>query len=195
SSKRRDQLQDKHAERVFKVLKNNSLVTGKGLNQEIGLKCLGDTRWGSHYVIDMQLLELNDHFTEVNTKLLLCMTCLNLINHFLAFNTEDLVSFVKFYPNDFYTSDLIELKNQLETYIIDMSSDIEFTEVNGVGELAKRMKEKNKDKVYPLVYMLLKLVLILPVSTVTVEKAFSTMIIIKNRLRNRMGDQWMNDIL
>ncbi|GAV91744.1 Dimer_Tnp_hAT domain-containing protein [Cephalotus follicularis] len=113
--------------------------------------------------------------------------CLNAINHFLAFNTEDLVSFAKFYPNDFSTTDLMELKNQLETYIIDMHSYIEFTEVNDIGELAKRMKEKNKNKVYPLVYMLLKLVLILPVSTATMERAFFVMTIIKNRLRNRNG--------
>ncbi|GAV67124.1 DUF4371 domain-containing protein [Cephalotus follicularis] len=47
-------------------------------------------------VIDMQLLDLNNRFTEINTKLLLCMVCLNPINHFLAFNTDDLVSFAKF---------------------------------------------------------------------------------------------------
>ena len=35
----------------------------------------------------------------------------------------------------------------------------------------------------------------LPVATVTVERAFSVMNIIKNRLRNRIGDQWMNDCL
>ena len=29
----------------------------------------------------------------------------------------------------------------------------------------------------------------------TVERAFSVMNIIKNRLRNRIGDQWMNDNL
>ncbi|GAV87493.1 Dimer_Tnp_hAT domain-containing protein, partial [Cephalotus follicularis] len=127
---------------------------------------------------------LNDHFTKVNTKLFLCMDYLNLINHFLAFNTEDLVSFTKFYPIDFSTADLMELKNQLETYIIDMCSDIDFTEVNDIGELAKRIKEKNKDKVYPLVYMLLKLALILPVSTATMERTFSAVTIIKNRLRN-----------
>ncbi|GAV74974.1 LOW QUALITY PROTEIN: DUF4371 domain-containing protein, partial [Cephalotus follicularis] len=43
SCKRRDQLQDKHAERVFKALENNGLVTGKVLNQEIGLKSPSDT--------------------------------------------------------------------------------------------------------------------------------------------------------
>ena len=39
------------------------------------------------------------------------------------------------------------------------------------------------------------LALILPVATTTVERAFLAMNIIKNRLHNRIGDQWMNDCL
>jgi hypothetical protein len=37
--------------------------------------------------------------------------------------------------------------------------------------------------------------LILPIATATVERTFSAMNIIKNRLHSRMGDQWMNDCL
>ncbi|KAK8930679.1 hypothetical protein KSP39_PZI011654 [Platanthera zijinensis] len=48
---------------------------------------------------------------------------------------------------------------------------------------------------YPLVYSLIKLVLLLPVATATVERAFSAMKIIKTRLRNRMNDEWLNDSL
>jgi hypothetical protein len=48
---------------------------------------------------------------------------------------------------------------------------------------------------YPLVYRLLKLAMILPVATSTVERAFSAMKIVKSKLRNRMGDDWMNDCL
>ena len=48
---------------------------------------------------------------------------------------------------------------------------------------------------YPLVYSLVTLVLILPVATAIVERTFSAMNIIKNQLRNRIGDQWMNDCL
>ena len=54
---------------------------------------------------------------------------------------------------------------------------------------------KKNDVSYPLVYSLVTLALILLVGTVTVEKAFSVMNIIKNRLRNWIGDQWMNDYL
>ena len=39
------------------------------------------------------------------------------------------------------------------------------------------------------------LALILLVVTATVERDFSVMNIIKNRLRNKIGDQWMNNYL
>ena len=48
---------------------------------------------------------------------------------------------------------------------------------------------------YPLIYSLVTLVLILLIATTNVERDFSAMNIIKNRLRNRIGDQWMNDYL
>ena len=46
-----------------------------------------------------------------------------------------------------------------------------------------------------MVYSLVTLTLILSVATTTIERVFSTMNIIKNRLHNRMGDQWINDCL
>ena len=57
------------------------------------------------------------------------------------------------------------------------------------------MIETKKNISYPLVYSLVTLALILLVATTTVERAFSTMNIIKNQLRNQIGDQWMNDCL
>ena len=41
----------------------------------------------------------------------------------------------------------------------------------------------------------MKLAWTLPVATATVERSFSAMKYIKNKLHNRMGDQWMNDCL
>ena len=52
-----------------------------------------------------------------------------------------------------------------------------------------------KNVSYPLVYSLVILALILLVATATIERAFSAMNIIKNRLRNQIKDQWMNDYL
>ena len=48
---------------------------------------------------------------------------------------------------------------------------------------------------YPLVNLQVKLALTLHVATTIVERSFSAMKYIKNELRNRMGDQWMNDCL
>ena len=57
------------------------------------------------------------------------------------------------------------------------------------------MIEMKKNVLYLLIYLLVTLALILLVTTVTVKRAFSTMNIIKNRLRTQIGDQWMNDCL
>jgi hypothetical protein len=40
-----------------------------------------------------------------------------------------------------------------------------------------------------------ELALILPVATATVERAFSTMKIIKTELRNKMTDGWLNNLM
>ncbi|PIN11338.1 hypothetical protein CDL12_16064 [Handroanthus impetiginosus] len=146
-------------------------------------------------VIDMQLQELNDRFNEVNTELLSCVACLNPSNSFVAFDKQKLIRMAEFYPLEFSSVDRLVLDSQLDTYIIDMRSSDEFLKVTGIVSLAEKLVEKKKDVVYPLIYLLIKLALILPVATATVERAFSAMKIVKNRLRNRMGDQFMNDCL
>ncbi|XP_050156296.1 uncharacterized protein LOC126630229 [Malus sylvestris] len=146
-------------------------------------------------VIDKQLTELNDRFTEKNTKLLLCVACLSPINSFFAFDKEKLMRLAQFYPSDFSEHDLELLKEQLENYIWDMTSNSEFVDLKGISDLAQKMVGTKKDHTYPLVYLLLTLALILPVATASVERVFSAMNIVKNTLRNRMGDLWMNDCL
>ena len=70
-----------------------------------------------------------------------------------------------------------------------------FLEFQGVGELAEKLVKKRKHETYLLVYLLVKLVLTILVTTATVERSFLTIKYIKNELHNRMGDQWMNDCL
>ena len=55
------------------------------------------------------------------------------------------------------------------------------------------MVETRKTDGHPLVYRLITLALILPVATTTVERVFSAMNIVKNRLRNRIREEWMSD--
>ena len=48
---------------------------------------------------------------------------------------------------------------------------------------------------YGIVYKLLKLVLVLPVATASVERIFSAMNTIKNKLRNKTGQKFLNNYL
>ncbi|KAL4626176.1 hypothetical protein ACB092_05G077000 [Castanea dentata] len=146
-------------------------------------------------VIDMQLQELNNRFSEVNTVLLICMACLNPSNSFVAFDKEKLIHLAKFYLYDFPETDILALDSQLQNFIFDMHNNDLFLELQGVSELAEKLVSTRKYETYPLVYLLVKLTLTLPVATATVERSFSAMKYIKNELRNRMGDQWMNDCL
>jgi len=52
-----------------------------------------------------------------------------------------------------------------------------------------------KDIAYPFVHKVLKLVLILPVATASVERVFSAMNFVKNNVRNRIGTNFLNDCL
>jgi len=144
-----------------------------------------------YVVLDMQLQELNNRFNESNTELLICLACLCPNDLFAAFDKEKLLRLAEFYPKDFSAKDLIALEMQLDVYIMDLQSSAEFLELKGIGELARTMVKTKKDKVYPLVYQLVTLSLILPIATATIERVFSTM----NFVKNRMGDQWLNDNL
>jgi hypothetical protein len=57
------------------------------------------------------------------------------------------------------------------------------------------MVDTKKHLAFPLVYQLLKLVLVLPVATASVERCFSAMKIVKTILRNRIGNKFMNDCI
>ncbi|KAL7175372.1 hypothetical protein ACSBR2_029051 [Camellia fascicularis] len=87
------------------------------------------------------------------------------------------------------------LNNHFQNYIIDMHSSNEFSELKGIGDLSRKLVETKMDFVYPLVCLLVKLALILPVAIATVERAFSAMKLIENRLCNRMRDHWLNNYL
>ena len=55
--------------------------------------------------------------------------------------------------------------------------------------------DTQKDEQYYVLYRLLKLVLILPIATASVERVFSTMNYVKNKQRNKMSDEYLNNCL
>ncbi|XP_047949207.1 zinc finger MYM-type protein 1-like [Salvia hispanica] len=146
-------------------------------------------------VIDLQAQELNQRFNEVNTDLVLCMSCFDPRDSFSAFDLEKLLRLARYYPSEFSEVALFELENQLENFIFDVRIDEKFSQISGISGLAQKMVSTRKHEVFPMVYLLVKLSLILPVATASVERAFSAMKIIKTSLRNSMGDQLLNDCL
>ncbi|KAJ9554975.1 hypothetical protein OSB04_009589 [Centaurea solstitialis] len=130
------------------------------------------------------LQELNSRFDEVITELLSCMACFSPNDSFSSFNKDKLVRLAKFYPSDFFEMDFVYLENELETFCFDMKSSVDFNTLKGVECLAAKLVEMKKHVVYPVVYPL-----------ASVERSFSTMKVVQHRLRNKMGDKWMNDCL
>ncbi|KAJ9162755.1 hypothetical protein P3X46_022505 [Hevea brasiliensis] len=131
----------------------------------------------------------------MNTELLLCVACLNPNNSFSSFDKEKLIHLAQFYSCDFSSTEVMALDNQLETYIIDVCSNDQFSTIKGIGGFTQKFVQTKKNLAYPLVYLLVKLALILHVANASVEWAFSTMKTVKIQLQNWMGDQLFNDYL
>src|SRR3954469_7842488 len=85
------------------------------------------------------------------------------------------------------------IRDQLETYVLQVKRNASFSTCEDVQSLAIKMVQTEKHLVFPLVYKLIELALILPVSTASVERAFSAMKLIKSNLRNKINDVWFND--
>ncbi|XP_049403662.1 uncharacterized protein LOC125867269 [Solanum stenotomum] len=124
-------------------------------------------------IIDWQLQELNDRFNEVATNLLHGIACLIPINSFSSFDSKKIMRMTQLYPDDFDEFNMDTLENQLASYIIDVCDvDERFSDINGLCNLSKRLVQMKKYPNYPLVFRLVKLALLLPVATASVERAF-----------------------
>ncbi|XP_070668505.1 uncharacterized protein [Malus domestica] len=123
SSKRCDILREKQSIAVIEAL--NSGITNE-VSQALQRK--------DHDIVNaMQLVGVSDSFS--------------------AIDSQKLLRFAKFYLRDFSINELVILKIQLETYVVDMRSSIEFSSLKEIGDLAKKMVQCKKHKVYSLVYL------------------------------------------
>lgn len=146
-------------------------------------------------VIDLIAQEMENRFPETNNELLSCIACLDPRDSFSKFNRDKLVRLAELYPDDFSLIGRMMLSDQLDNYIYDMRLDVEFSTIQDLETLSKKMVASGKAKVYSMVYHLIELALVLPVATASVERAFSAMDILKTDLRNKLRDEWLNDSL
>ncbi|KAM3359150.1 hypothetical protein P3S68_022083 [Capsicum galapagoense] len=147
-------------------------------------------------VIDLQLGKLNSRFDEVNTDLLLGMASLSPDNSFVNYDKNRIIKLATYYPNEFSSSMLEDLSFELDNYIAYVRQrNNDFSKLKRLGDLSETLVKINLHKTWTLVYLLVKLSLTLPVATATVKRAFSLMKYIKNDLRSRIGDEFLNDCL
>lgn len=76
---------------------------------------------------------------------------------------------VELYPQDFCEVDILDLGAQVDMYITDVSTYENFLDLISMTELEPTMMVSKKVDSYPLVYRLIKLVLILLVATTSIE--------------------------
>lgn len=138
---------------------------------------------------------MNNRFSEASTNLISSIACLDPRDSFSRFDVDKLMYIAQFYHEDFSPSDCSSLPQQLSNFIVNVRKDPEFSTIINLGSLAQKMMKSDKSSLFPLVYRMIELALVLPVATASVERVFSAMKIVKTDLRNRMGDEWMNDSL
>ncbi|GJZ76863.1 zinc finger MYM-type protein 1-like protein, partial [Tanacetum coccineum] len=94
----------------------------------------------------------------------------------------------------FTEQDKIELKLELQHYELD--NDPKLKNVTSLSQLLRKgLQQTEKSKTFPLIDRLIRLILTLPVSTATSERAFSKMKIVKTRLRSTMSDNFLKSSL
>lgn len=146
--------------------------------------------------IDFQLQELNARFCDKTVELLMLSSALSPKEAFKSFKVDDICKLVeKYYPKDFTDQEKIHLRIQLQHYELDVLKHFDFQEISTLCELCRVLSSSGKSTIYHLVDRVIRLVLTLPISTATTERAFSAMKLVKTRLRNKMEDDFLADTL
>ncbi|XP_024190147.1 uncharacterized protein LOC112194124 [Rosa chinensis] len=185
STKRHSALKVIREEEIVELVAAGTLGTRTGANQACTLQRAGATRWGSHLRSISSLIKL---FGATRTTLAELVAngpnkvqgeakSVELDSRFQDNSLELLVLSATFDPRDnfvsFKSEDVCNLA--LKFYSEDFTSSDMYALDMECG--------------------LIFLVLTLPVSTATTERAFSSMNIIKNRLRNKMEYDFLDDLI
>jgi hypothetical protein len=143
-----------------------------------------------------RLFELEFRFSEKVIDLLSTSATLIPANKFRSFKADDICEMVKkYYPSDFTQQEIYGLEQQLKHFVVDASTDKELENVSTLTKLCRCLVESGRHSIYNLIDRLLRLVVTLPVSTASAERAFSTLKIVKTRLRNKMEDEFLANSL
>ncbi|XP_050387914.1 uncharacterized protein LOC126804252 [Argentina anserina] len=146
-------------------------------------------------VLDFQLSELNKRFNDRSCELLMLTSTLDPHDKFSLFETQEVLLAKNFYPQDFMHDDLLTLELECAYYKKDMNHDVVFHTLDSLSDLCRLLVQRRKLDFDPMIYRLICLVLTLPISTATTERDLSSMNIIKNKLRNKIEDDFLDDCM
>lgn len=147
-------------------------------------------------ILDFQLSQLNRRFTEQSSELLILSSTLDPRDKFSQFQIEKVCNLAKkFYPEDFVQGEIFALELECAFYEKDMLIDPKFQNLVSISDLCQQLVQSRKEEFFSMIYRLICLVLTLPVSIATTERSFSSMNIIKNKLRNKIEDEFLDDCM
>ena len=135
-------------------------------------------------------------FSEKIVELLEHSSALDPRDGYISFNSDSILKLAKkYYYLDFTQQELDTLEFQLKHFELDVKNHPKLGKSSSIADLCQGLAYTGKASHYYLVDRLIRLVLTLPVSTASVERAFSAMKIVKSKLRNKMGDEFLSDNL
>ncbi|XP_058772250.1 uncharacterized protein LOC131646122 [Vicia villosa] len=142
--------------------------------------------------LDKQLQELNSRFIEQAMNLLTLSCSLSPKDGYKAFSIYTICSLVeKYYPMHFSDQENNNLEFQRQHFLFVTRQASNLNNFSTIQELCSCLVAFGQAETYFLIDRLLCLILTLPVSTATTERSFSSMIIIKTKLRNKMDDKFI----
>ncbi|CAI0460737.1 unnamed protein product [Linum tenue] len=146
--------------------------------------------------IDVQMTKLGSRFNDRVVELLKLSSSLNPRDGFKTFDIDAICKLAReYYPLDFSDDDIDTLKFQLKMFQVNIPNYPSLEKLSSITDLCKELASTRLGKEYNLIDRLIRLLLTLPVSTATGERAFSAKKIVKNRLRNKMNDDFLADSL
>ncbi|XP_042059346.1 uncharacterized protein LOC121803816 [Salvia splendens] len=183
SCKRQELIREIQAQKLAQALEIDELETWSGLNQELGLK--------RPRTLVLMIIEKNGSKFDDKCKAQDLEACY--VPHGRSKHFVQQVSYRHHFRIDVFIERSLDC--QLDIFMKDIRRDNDFQNLQDLSSLSMKLVETKRDVAYPFVFLLIKLILILPVATASVERVFSGMAFVKNKLRNRIGDKPLNDCL
>jgi hypothetical protein len=148
-------------------------------------------------IVDSQIAEIDFRFPEQSSMLLRRIALLSpqMLSSLGLENIDELICLAKMYPSDFNENELYSLEQQIRMFIMDLQSNALLKSCRSLPELNIALVQLQKSVTYHLVHRLINLALVLPVSTASSERSFSAMTFVKNKLRNRLSDRFLSNLL